>query len=56
MSDITMTVDYSIMRYFKMVMDFDNESKQYREQTEKEFKGELEKSIGQKIRWKNKNK
>ena len=47
-------LDYSIMLYFKNIMDFDNENNKYREETEKEFKSELEKSIGQKIKWKNK--
>ena len=50
----TITVDYSVMNYFKMINDFDNQGKQYAEVTEKEFKEELEKSLGKKIRWKNK--
>jgi hypothetical protein len=35
-------MDNSILDYFKMVMDFDNESKEYREITINEFKYELE--------------
>ena len=49
----------SLIDYFKMVMDFDNESQEYREITEKEFKEEIEKSLNcgvanKKIRWVNK--
>jgi len=50
----TITVDYSVMNYFKMMNDFDNNGPQYAEVTEKEFKEELEKALGKKIRWKNK--
>lgn len=35
----------SILEYFRMVMDFDNQSKEYREVTEKEFIDELTKSL-----------
>ena len=35
----------SILHYFKMVMDFDNESQEYRDATEKEFKEELTKAL-----------
>lgn len=35
----------SILEYFRMVMDFDNQSKEYREVTEKEFINELTKSL-----------
>jgi hypothetical protein len=35
-------MDSSILDYFKMVMDFDNESKEYQEITINEFKYELE--------------
>jgi hypothetical protein len=38
-------MDSSILDYFKMVMDFDNESKEYQEITINEFKYELEKSL-----------
>ena len=50
----TITVDYSVMNYFKMINDFDNQGKQYAEVTEKEFKEELGKALGGKIKWKNK--
>jgi hypothetical protein len=35
----------SILDYFRMIMDFDNESKEYRDVTEKEFKKELTKAL-----------
>ena len=38
-------MDKSILEYFRMVMDFDNQSKEYREVTEKEFIGELTRSL-----------
>jgi hypothetical protein len=38
-------MDSSILDYFKMVMDFDNESKEYQEITINEFKYELEVSL-----------
>jgi hypothetical protein len=38
-------MDKSILNYFKMVMDFDNENQEYREVTEKEFIEELTKSL-----------
>ena len=38
-------MDKSILEYFRMVMDFDNHSKEYREVTEKEFIDELTKSL-----------
>jgi len=38
-------MDVSILDYFKMVMDFDNESEEYRKVTENEFKNELTKSL-----------
>ena len=38
-------MDKSILEYFRMVMDFDNQSKEYREVTEKEFIDELTKSL-----------
>ena len=38
-------MDKSILNYFKMVMNFDNESEEYKEITEKEFKEELTKSL-----------
>jgi hypothetical protein len=38
-------MDKSILEYFRMVMDFDNQSKKYREVTEKEFINELTKSL-----------
>ena len=31
-------IDKSLLEYFKMVMDFDNESEEYRKTTVKEFK------------------
>jgi hypothetical protein len=38
-------MDKSILEYFRMVMDFDNQSKEYREVTEKEFINKLTKSL-----------
>lgn len=38
-------MDKSILKYFRMVMDFDNQSKEYREVTEKEFISELTRSL-----------
>ena len=38
-------MDKSILNYFKMVMDFDNESEEYRKVTENEFIKELTKSL-----------
>jgi len=38
-------MDKSIINYFKMIMDFDNESEEYRKITEKEFIDELTKSL-----------
>ena len=38
-------MDKSILDYFKTVMDFDNESEEYREVAEKEFIEELTKSL-----------
>ena len=38
-------MDKSILEYFRMVMNFDNQSKKYREVTEKEFIDELTKSL-----------
>ena len=38
-------MDKSILEYFRMVMNFDNESKEYREVTEKEFINQLIKSL-----------
>lgn len=38
-------MDKSILEYFRMVMDFDNQSKEYREVTEKEFIDELTRSL-----------
>lgn len=35
----------SILYYFIMLMDFDNESQEYRDITEKEFKEELTKAL-----------
>ncbi len=35
----------SILDYFKMVMNFDNESQEYRDVTETEFKEELTKAL-----------
>ena len=49
-------VNKSIIDYFKVVMDFDNENTEYRDITEREFKKELTKALntgpGEKeIRW-----
>jgi hypothetical protein len=51
-------IDKSILEYFRMVMNFDNESKEYREVTEKEFINQLTKSLNcsvnsgkKKIKW-----
>jgi hypothetical protein len=51
-------MDKSIIEYFRMVMNFDNESKEYREVTEKEFINQLTKSLNcsvnsgkKKIKW-----
>jgi hypothetical protein len=41
----TVKMDKSILEYFRMVMDFDNQSKEYREVTEKEFISELTRSL-----------
>lgn len=38
-------MDKSILEYFRMIMNLDNESKKYREVTEKEFIDELTKSL-----------
>ncbi len=38
-------MDKSILDYFKTVMDFDNESEEYREVAENEFIEELTKSL-----------
>jgi hypothetical protein len=38
-------VNKSILDYYKMVMNFDNESNQYREVMEKEFIDELTKAL-----------
>jgi hypothetical protein len=38
-------MDISILNYFKMVMDFDNESEEYKKVTEDEFVNELTKSL-----------
>jgi hypothetical protein len=38
-------MDKSILNYFKMVMDFDNENEEYKKVTEKEFIEELTKSL-----------
>tara|TARA_R110000796_G_scaffold248124_2_gene374562 strand:- start:15351 stop:15548 length:198 start_codon:yes stop_codon:yes gene_type:complete len=35
----------SILDYFKMVMDFDNESQEYREVAEREFKEKLTEAL-----------
>ena len=35
----------SILNYFKTVMDFDNESQEYRDIVEREFKDELTKAL-----------
>ena len=38
-------IDKSILNYFKMVMNFDNENEEYRKVAEKEFIEELTKSL-----------
>ena len=38
-------VNKSILDYFKMMMDFDNEGEEYRRVTEKEFKDKLTKAL-----------
>jgi len=38
-------MDTSILDYYKMVMDFDNESQQYREVAEREFKEKLTEAL-----------
>ena len=38
-------MDKSILEYFRMIMDFDNESEEYGKVTEKEFITELTKSL-----------
>ena len=38
-------VNESILRYFEMVMNFQNEGKEYREITLNEFKEELQKAL-----------
>jgi len=38
-------INKSILNYFKMVMDFNNESEEYRNVTENEFKEELTKAL-----------
>jgi len=38
-------VNKSIIEYFKMVMDFDNESKAFQKASEEDFICELEKSL-----------
>jgi hypothetical protein len=38
-------MDKSILNYFKMVMNFDNENEKYRKVIEKEFIEELTKSL-----------
>ena len=38
-------MDKLILEYFRMVMDFDNQSKEYREVAEKEFINQLTKSL-----------
>lgn len=38
-------MDKSILEYFRMVMNLDNQSNEYREVTEKEFINELTKSL-----------
>lgn len=38
-------VSESLLNYFKMMVDFDNQGDQYRNVTEKEFKQELEKAL-----------
>lgn len=38
-------INKSILNYFKMMMNFQNESQEYRDITEKEFKEELTKAL-----------
>lgn len=38
-------INKSILNYFKMIMDFDNESQEYRDVTEQEFINELTKAL-----------
>lgn len=38
-------INKSILNYFKMMMNFDNENKKYRDVTEKEFREELAKAL-----------
>jgi len=38
-------INKSILDYFKMIMDFDNENQEYKDVTEKEFKDELTKAL-----------
>lgn len=38
-------MDVSIIDYFKMVMDFDNESQEFKEVAEKEFKDKLTEAL-----------
>ena len=38
-------VNKSILNYFKMMMNFQNESQEYKDMTEKEFKKELTKAL-----------
>lgn len=38
-------IDESLLEYFKMVMDFQNESEEYREATLNEFKVKLTESL-----------
>jgi hypothetical protein len=38
-------INVSVLNYFKMMMDFDNESEQYKNVTEQEFKDELTKAL-----------
>lgn len=41
----TIKIDKSLLEYFKMMMDFDNEGEDYRKVTEKEFIEKLKESI-----------
>lgn len=52
-------IDESILRYFEMVMNFQNENKEYRDITLREFEEELQKALNcgastKKIEWINK--
>jgi hypothetical protein len=52
-------IDESILKYFEMIAGFQNESKEYREITIKEFKEELQKALNcgaanKEIEWVNK--